>query len=220
MPPKRVRRSNKKSYKKKGPSNKQLATRVKKLEHATELKYRDYSTSVTWASPGISFLPCVMDQGDDFNQRVGEEINAKFANFKFFVRHAIGANPDSYRIIVFWDMQTNGVGFTPLTSISPSLGLLDDSVIANPLLAPHNYRCSDRYTILHDKVRHINPQSTNTVWEKIINKNIKLSGARIKYSGSGGTVADLTSRALSVYCYSNTTLSLSQISVRFWYTDA
>jgi len=217
----------KKTYAKKGPSNKQLATRIKKLEHSEELKYADSVTTSTWVSSATVLVPCAIGQGDDVNQRVGEEIIAKYLNVKVALVSAANVNPLRARFMVFWDLQANGEApgiFSSDVGIGPSKALIDDSTITTKWYAPLNYRTKHRYTVLMDKMITLNPQSSSTQQIKFIKKNLQLGGAKIKYSDSGATGNSLTSRALYCYGYVPSAYSGSYdsatVNVRFWYTDS
>jgi len=212
--------------KKGGPSNKQLATRIKKLEHTEELKYLDTTMSSTWVDSYTVLLPCGIAQGDDYNERVGEEIIAKYINIKTNITTAIGGVPLKGRFIVFWDTQNNGDGpglWSSSVGVGPSKALIDDATITK-LYAPLNYRTKHRYTVLMDKIFNMNPQSTNTQQAKFIKRNLQLGGAKIKFSDSGATASSLPSRALYIYGFVPSSLSTyfsaASVNVRFWYTDA
>jgi len=217
----------KKTYAKKGPSNKQLATRIKKLEHSEELKYIDAAFGDTWVDSSTVLVPCAIGQGDDVNQRVGEEVIAKYLNLKVTVNSAANVTPLKARLMVFWDLQANGEPpglFSSDVGIGPSKALIDDAVITTKWFAPLNYRTKHRYTVLMDKMIVINPQSSSTKTLKFVKKNLQLGGAKIKYSDSGATGTSLTSRALYIYGYVPGSVSGSYesalINTRFWYTDS
>lgn len=211
-------------HKKRGPTTKQLATRIKKLEHTEELKYIDVLNSTALSTTGTSLVLSVLAQGDDFNNRVGEEVRAKYVNCKLrLAKTTPSANINQVRCILFWDLQTNGSGPVILTSTLADSGLLDNSSITSVLLSPHNYRCSQRYKILYDKVHVLNPDSTTTQMARYIHINKRLGGAKIKYTDSSGTIASLTSRALCFSILSDTS-STTEITptlcFRVWYTDS
>ncbi|MGN5493394.1 hypothetical protein, partial [Campylobacter coli] len=147
---------------KKVPNNKNLARRVKKLEHSEELKYVDYYDTTALTTTGFLIPLSITAQGDDFNQRVGEEVTAKYMNMKLkYGKTTASINSQIYRFIVFWDLQTNGVGPTQLTSTSLITGVLDNGTITDALISPHNYRTRERYHILYDKLHHVNAQSSS-----------------------------------------------------------
>lgn len=216
----------KRPYKKKAPTNKQLATRVKKLEHTEELKYIDYywTTSPFNNTTTVQCLS-LMGQGDDFDQRIGEEVTAKYLNIKFRWRKGASSDAMYSRIMVFWDTQTNGSGPTLFTSGgNEAVALLDNTTVTVSALSPLNYRTHQRYHVLLDKVFQISADSSAVEKYHMIKKSIKLHNAKIKYSSSGSTVAALPSRVLFVYMISAgqaaDTGNAYNNAVRVWYTDA
>lgn len=207
--------------KKKAPNNKQLAVRIKKLEHQDELKYRDFYTSVDWTNNAV-VIPCTnIFQGDDFNQRVGEEVIAKYLNIYFRnTKRNNELNAVSYRLLVFWDLQANaGPPAIFSGSVLTDQALIDDSVCLDQQLAPLNYRTKERYKVLLDKRFVVNPMGGSVSTEaRVKSKSFNLGGAKIKYANSSGTTSPVT-RALYVYPFSNQSSS-DRLAVRFWFTDA
>jgi len=209
-------------YAKKKYQPKNLEKRITKLEHADELKYHDVqSTVIPLLTAGNMYCLCFIAQGDDVNERVGEEITAKYLNMVFRIRHFANLSADVVRIVVFWDKQTNGVGPTAFTSTSTAEGLLDNAII-NSTYCPHNYRTKDRYVVLYDKRHIMNPDSTGVNLTKSFKFRTNLGGARIKYSGTGAVIGDLPSRGLFVLVqgsdFDATTSVL--VSSRLWFTDS
>ncbi|AUM61855.1 capsid [uncultured virus] len=214
------KRSNRSKPKKKFQA-KNLEKRITKLEHTEELKYIDYYSIATWVGGPIIFFLNNIGQGDDFNQRVGEEVTAKYLNLMYRFTAPAGTNSNDVRIIVGWDMQTNGVGPTALKSTNAVEGLLDDDTITQALLSPHNNRNKDRYHVLYDKTYTFHRQESTVVETYVVRKSFKLGGAKIKYASSGSTIAALTSRSLFVAGFVNSTSNLTfQIGHRFWFTDS
>jgi len=221
---KKVVAKKKKNYAKRGPTNKQLATRIKKLEHTEELKYSDNVIPGTWYGNLAPIPLCLLAQGDDFDQRVGEEIVAKYLNIKFVVSKSGTTDTLRARIMVFWDLQANGelpFMYTSDVGATASESVIDDSVVGYKLTAPLNYRTKQRFTILMDKVVVINPQSSSTEAMKYIKKNFVLGGAKVKYGSSSGTIDALPSRSLYVYGFIPTNNVFSSVAyTRLWYTDS
>lgn len=207
---------------KKAPNNKQLAVRIKKLEHSEELKYDDTYDATSWDGATTVVQLTGIAQGDDVNQRVGEEIIAKYANIKFRnVRVGGSTTYANYRVILFWDMQANVGAPTLLASTNAGLGLLDDTTVSDRFVAPLNYRTKQRYHVLWDKTYELNPTGGSAVpTARTIKKNFNLGGAKVKYSSS--SAGDQTSRALYLYRSSSDTSSPTsdRLMTRIWYTDA
>jgi len=226
MPYTKKKTYRKRTYKRRQPKrlqNKNLDRRIKKLEHSEELKYIDYSDNALLQTGGRLVALSLLAQGDDFNQRIGEQVQAKYLNLKMtFNKSTPSANINWIRVLVLWDLQTNGIGPIQLASTSLVTGVIDDTTIAS-ILAPHNYRTKQRYKILHDKLYINNPDSTTTERMFQVKRNIKLGGATIKYNSSAGTTAALSSRSLWIltFCDSDSPSEISPyITARVWYTDA
>jgi len=198
-----------------------LKKRIKRIEHSDELKYNDLFFTNTFDNNGVAFSLASLAQGDDSNNRVGEEINAKYLNFYYRGIQGVSIGTANIRIVVFWDMQANALAPTFFTAgTSPEEGLLDDTVITSRFLCPANYRTKQRYKILYDKTMAINPDSTTTSKAVFVKKSFNLGGAKVKYADSGATLASLTSRALYILCVGSTGNTMgNNLGTRFWYTD-
>lgn len=205
-----------------GPTTKQLAVRIKKLEHTGELKCKHFNDASPATVSGLLLSLSGLAQGDDVDQRIGEEVTAKYLNMRLRFTKTASPNSSMYRVIVFWDKQTNGIGPYQLTSISSVDGLLDNSVVTNGIMAPHNYRTKNRYKILMDKTYTLNAQSSSMVPYLNIKRNFKLGGAKIKYSSSGGTYTSIPSRSLWYIILSDAQglADAYQHTFQVWYTDA
>lgn len=200
-----------------------LKKKVKKLEHSEELKYNNLTNSLTAISTTANIYSLsAIGQGDDYNQRVGEELTAKYLNVKMRIRHFANANADVVRVIIFWDKQVNGVGPVAFTSASAVDALLDDTNVGQVCYAQPNYRTKHRYTILYDKLHIMNPDSSGVNLTKAFKFNTNLGGAKQKFSDSGATYTSQVSRGLFLMVFGNdcdATTSF-QHNTRFWYTDS
>jgi len=220
------RKYTKKTTAKKRPrklQNKNLDRRIKRLEHSEELKYVDFYDTPAVSTTGTLFNYNQIAQGDDFNQRIGEEVVDKYLNLKIRNVKAASVNACAVRYILFWDMQTNATGPVQLASTSLMTGLLDNSTITDVLTMPHNYRTKQRYHILMDKVMVMNGEESTSSKIWMLKKSLNLGGAKIKYGNSGSTVASLTSRSLWLLQIGTAiavTDAAPQIGTRLWYTDA
>lgn len=188
-----------------------------------ELKYYDgYIANISPAGGASAYVCNILAQGDDFNQRIGEEVTAKYIDFFCRFEHLAGVNSSKFRVTVLWDKQWNGnTNFDPLTSTaSVTTAMVDNSTISDRFIAPFNDRTSERYAILYDKTFVINPDSSSTLKEVLWKKKINLSNALIKYADSQGVVESLTSRALILSLFTPSSGTNSAASYRFHYTDA
>jgi len=221
MPYKRPKRKNRRRKPRTHrPPYQRLETRVRKLERSNELKFTDTYSTTAPVSTGVLICPSLLAQGDDSTNRLGEEITNKYLNMMIRWIHPLGNVPEQLRVLVFWDMQVNGAGADLATSLATSV--LDNSVVATLLLAPHNYRTKKRYKILHDKVYVIDPDSTGTDKIRFIRRNFNLHNARTKYNVGGSTIniSTITTRALYI-AHVTTTANTSTIAVgaRLWFVD-
>jgi len=205
--------------KKKAPTNKNLARRVRKLERAPEIKYRDVTSVLAPTAGGTAIAALFIPQGDDFNQRIGEEINLMYVNYKMRYAIASGTTSQIWRTMLVMDRQNDGSGPIFLASSSLVEGLLDDITITSPIYAPHNYRTKQRYQVLYDQVHVSNPAEPTCERSLYIKKNYKFHGKKIKYSGSGSAISDLPTHDLFwLHFETSGTVSIT-FSSRTWYTD-
>lgn len=187
-----------------------------------EMKYVDYFNATTAPVGGfLGFSFCLLAQGDDFNQRIGEEVRAKYLDIAITVTRLATLNTGAVRFLVIWDKQNNGETiFNPLASLSLDQGLLDNTTITNEAICPFNDRCSERYSILYQKLLVFNPSEPTCQEGKVFKKRIPLSNTIIKYSDSGATAASLVSRNLLVLYYGMGSANYTHnTSGRFHYTD-
>lgn len=206
------------------PSNKQLAIQIKKLRNQSEIKYHDtYTTASVFNNTGASFYLSNPTQDDGFDQKIGEEITAKYVSVKLHSGLTVGAeDPIYYRAILFWDMACNGVGPSLLASNTDrTKALIDDIDVSNFILAPRNQRTKERYHILMDKHWVVNPQSALTGTSHYLTKNFKLGGAKIRYNGSSANITSCSERGLFLWfiCTGNADYSIEETAIRFFYTD-
>jgi len=176
-----------------------LKRAVSKLKHLPEVKYKQQQASNPLSAPGSIFLLTSVAQGDNFDQRVGEEIICKSIQIGWRWQHQAGAIGDQIRVIVFWDLQNNSSGPEGLASIyGIDNSLLDDTVITRAF-APINRRLSQRFKVLSDNLYLINPNASNTIQNLCVKKSYNLGGARLKFTDSAATIASLPTRALYMY---------------------
>lgn len=222
MHTKKITQRKKRVQKKKVPNNKQLATRIRKLEHQDELKYHD-----SWSQPaaytgGYTLVLNNLTKGDDVHQRIGDQVSSKFLNMRVRVDKSAVINPLTVRLMILWDLQTNATGMIPFASTDLNNGLIDDTTILGVAFAPLNYRTKHRYHVLYDKVHVINPDDPTCLKSKWIKKNINLSNAIVKFGTNTGTgVGDMVSRSLLFFAYNaaGAAVESTSNSFRYWYVD-
>lgn len=210
------------------PTVKTLTRRVNKLERQPEIKYRDLFTGVVGTSTADqTFVVNVLAQGDDFNQRVGEEVIAKkmMLTYSYVHQAATAGGLSTFRLVVFWDKQTNaGTNYAAYTGAAPTntvlaSALLDNTIIAGFWQSPFNERTKDRYVILYDKVHEINSDDVAAAKRVDVKKTFMLRDKKIRYGSSDGTIVGIPSSSLNVmYIANNATDSLS-VGTRFFFDD-
>jgi len=209
--------------------DKSLSRRITKLEKAPEIKYLDYTSTASPTTGGVGYsLINHMDDGPDYNERIGNKITAKRVYIQF--RLAFDSLPMQYRIIIGWDKQTNGGATLPLfTGSAPATELLSTALLDNrsgmvTVNAPYNQNTKERYKILYDRVFNINPNNITEAGPTFFNvkKMINLNNAIVLYSDGDQTIDALPSKNLFAISYfSLYTGNAPQLNFtsRFFYTD-
>jgi len=227
---KRVRRNRNKKSKPKTKVDKNLSRRITKLEKSPETKYIDYVMSQPATTGGVAAsLISHMDDGPDYNERIGNKITAKRVYLQYRLVFST-LTAWQLRIIVGWDKQANGqTGLQLFTGTSPttqelSSALLDDRAGMVSINAPYNQNTKDRYKVLYDRTFNINPDSAALPDDYVVNirKMINLNNAVVMYSAGTSTIDALPSRNLFVtYYYSFSVDNTVQMNLtsRFFYTD-
>jgi len=231
---KRVRRRRKQvTRKKKVMTNKTLTRKVHALEKKPEMKYSDASYN---ADPGagttIAFFPFAASQGDNFDERAGEEIRAIKTVFNFRTRANAGmTGPLLTRVVAFYDMACGQTG--PVLSVVPygssvgstGQGLIDngDSGGSDIFMAPLNYRSKDRYHVVMDKLIVNNMNTTNFQCVRHLQRTFHHHNFRIKYVDSGGTVASIATRHFCIVVINSNSANSNNVwtvHCRGYYSDS
>lgn len=225
----RARRRTKGKVRPKTKVDKSLARRITRLEKQPEVKYLDFTTDSAVTTTGTTLsLISHMDDGPDYNERIGDKIISKrvYLQYRLVVDTAAAWQ---VRVICGWDKQTDaGLAYSLFTGTSPlttelSTALLDNRAGMVTMNAPYNQNTKDRYKILYDKVHNINPPDLD-VGSYVINvkKMINLNNAVVQYSAGVQTIDALPSRNLFVaYYYSLSAVDVIQMNLtsRFFYID-
>lgn len=206
--------------------------KIKKIQSAIELKYVDnlYSSQVD-NTPDL-YLLNVMPAGTNPNNRIGNKVNATSIQFRgTLISNSLALDPTQVRIIVFWDQQANGAA-PPIegSTTAGTEGLLDVTVVTQPIMAPYSMEAQKRFSILYDKTYTINPQvgvpgdEENSVVpvSLYIKKKIQLSRV-VKYdNAAGGTIADIQTNSLYMVAISDraTEVPTFTFGSRFIFKDA
>lgn len=201
---------------------KTLTKKVARLEAEPEVKYLWNSDLATVGVPaGDIYFALNIAQGDDFNQRVGEEVMLKKEEWIVEVIMPVSTSSVRYRVIHFMDVQTDGNNPALLTSTSLAAGLLDNSVITDTQYSPINPRCTERYKVYSDKSYIFNRIDSGSAERHVI-RTSKAYNTKIKYATSGATVAALPSKCswIAVFVDSATLVGTYNVYSKTYFTDS
>lgn len=219
---------------KKGPSNKTLNKKIKKIEDQIELKLIDTYQNASVTSGGLLTLLNGLTPGLEGTNAPNGALIGNEAHFTSLQLRGtiIGdtdyiSGPVVVRAIVFWDRQANGAN-PVLAAASPAPALLDVSVITSPTEAPFMYQTQDRFRVLYDKRFVINPSigasnpPTSVFPHGIIfKKKIKL-GRKTKFDLADGAISGIVSNSLFYALVTDAAAEgpLIQTGLRTYYKDA
>lgn len=143
-----------------------------------------------------------INEGDTSSTRDGRSIKAK----SWYMRCSLSSNSlatnTTVRMLLVHDRQVNGA--------LPAAGDILESVSIVGLMNRDN---GDRFKVLFDKVFVFNDFVTGGFIEKYVTKYKKLN-MHIKYSGTGGGIADLKSNELILLTISNQASNLPSVTYR------
>lgn len=207
MPPRRfnskTRRTRRRSFsKRRGPTNKALDKKIKKLQRDQELKYVDiYQANNDITTGAFVVLLNGMVTGTDSNERIGDEVRATSIQWRMnFSSDPTGTIPVAVRMILFWDKQANGLA-PVIAGGGGATSLLDTTTVTDLLLAPYNHESSDRFRVLYDKTFTLEPYALavggGAAMQRYItmHKKINLS-RRVKYDGDTAAFTDVVTNSL------------------------
>lgn len=235
MASKNFRRKRRVQRRRKGPSNKSLNKKVRKIQDMIELKNRDTYNTLDVTTTGSLILMNGIAQAITSVGRLGNEIRATSLQ----VRYTLSTDPQNLastqvRVIAFWDRQANLATATLFGALTAQ-PLLDTTSITDPLFAPYNYAAIDRFKVLYDKTYILKPEvvldfdpatgATQTYCGVAINKFkvIKL-GRNVKYGDTGATSASIQTNAL-YFAFVGDVVAAStnpqiELGTRFYFKDA
>ena len=205
----------------KNPRNKK-DTRLDKVEKKVnalgrtvnaELKYRDEPAAAfgfaNVPNTGSFVVLNALSQGDSATTRTGNSIVQRNLEMRLNVRWATAsAVPTAtLRVMLIWDRQANG----SLPNASNVLQFVD-------YLSPINDSYRKRFKVIYDKNLSVQSTGPSIVQTK---KLKKLSNTVTRYSGNGGTIADITTNSLFMFMISSEAVNgpLVNYAFRMRYTD-
>lgn len=208
MPSKRFnsktnRRTRRRSFsKRRGPTNKALDKKIKKLQRDQELKYSDvYQANNDITTGAFVVLLNGIASGTDSDQRIGDEVRATSIQWRMnFSSDPVATIPTLVRYILFWDKQANGLS-PVIAGGAGTTSLLDNTIVTDLTLAPYNHESSDRFRVLFDKTFTLEPFSLavggGAAMQRYMTSHKKINlSRRVKHDGDTATFADIVTNAL------------------------
>lgn len=163
-----------------------LYRKVNQIKSNLNVEYKVHNVQMTAANAtnAGSIVPlCHIDQGDDEGSRDGAQIKITSIYATFF---AVPNTSEVIRIMLVQDKQVNGAAFT--------LGdLLHDPTATDNIVSPLQLVNKFRFKILYNQVLAIDTD-TSKMYRKYYKRFSK--GIKIRYNGTGGGTADITSNGL------------------------
>lgn len=185
----------------------QIGRSVQYLKKAINVEYKDFvhngtiTPSSTGDVRGIGGID--IDTGDTSATRDGRSIKLTSWFFRMYVLNNSSFNNTVFRMLLVHDKQVNGA--------LPAASDILETVSTTGLMNRDN---ADRFTVLSDKLFHMNTNysgQTVALLPKPIYKSLDM---HIKYSGTGGGIADLTSNELILLTISNQAVNTPSITYR------
>lgn len=183
-----------------------------------EYKFLDTNISVApYAANSTLTLINGITQGTDYNQRIGRQI--KMMNY--FIRLTIApqdttTDTGSYRIMLVYDLQANGVAPTPT-----------EVLVSNTTTSHINLDNRDRFRVLMDISKTIGGYSTVSgqaaVPGPVYIKRFKKRPLDVQYSGTTNTIGSIASGSLYLLCIASPPINQSisvEGNIRIRYTDS
>lgn len=178
--------------KKPGPPS--LVKKVAKLEKQVRLQKDEWKSIETYmagsaVAAGTLYLLNGTTQGDNINQREGRQIYVQSIQSNFRAEWNSGAvtSPGTYRVILFYDKQSNGA--------APAVSDLLDTSTALSCDALRNLNNRKRFKILLDRRYALTPTGASN--SAIVDSFYLKKFITTQYNaGTAGTVADISSNAL------------------------
>lgn len=222
------------------PTNKALNKKIKNIENnLIELKFNDFNAASTQLTTAysLSSAAVLMASGAAEEQRDGNIINPTSLLIRMkYLSDVNSLSSQSIRWLVFWDRQPNGA----VPTIMGATGVLDNTLITDGMLAPHNFDTNKRFKIIYDKVHTFNQYgqrissitnntsatATDTATQliqmsKYVSKYFKLN-RQVKYSDNGATIASVVTNSLIMAWVTDATSNgpFIEFGARLYYRDS
>lgn len=155
------------------------------------------------SSFGTAAILNSMQLGTANGQRVGRKIQMRSCLIRYTVTPPGAGGVSQNRFVLVYDKQTNGAAPTAA-----------DVFAINAFDAPLNLNNAERFVVIFDEI-------TDSCQSQLINMAGKRY-AKIRldtlYAGNTGTVSDITSGGLFLFCANNSDPAVGQASVSYSYT--
>lgn len=221
--------------KKKGPTTKTLAKRVKKIENEyMELKWVDELNSNSGVAIPVGGWVATLNnfaEGNTVNTRVGQKVYLTSIQLKILWANNVSfLGAQNIRVMLVLDKAHNGnaATFDGVPLGNGASAILDNSVITLPSLMPRTYETRYRYRVLYDKVHCLNPHWENAGTTAVLGcinrtvKNIRL-GVVTTYQDATGSIASILKNSLCLFVTSDNagaTGPTVAIGTRIYFKDA
>lgn len=166
------------------------------------------SSSTLQATPLNQSL-CILSQGTAQGTRIGNNIRIKRINLRAYVTANASAVRDVVRVLVVLDNQPNGAAPT----VSGANGVL----IAQTVESGYNLDTvshgmgPQRYRVLFDRVVVLNQQYATQTKTAYLKRSWSVD-MPVVYQSNAGTIADLTTKNISVIAFSTTATNQASIT--------
>lgn len=168
---------------------------------AAELKFLDLDLDDSVVAAGGNITPtiCVIPVGSGQSERVGRSVRLRSIHWKYYIilpsTTSVAATSDSVRCVLYVDLQCNGAA-----------AAITDILASDEWQSWRNLNNSRRFHILYDKVHTLNSVSgagqsatDNFGVDSIsVEHHINTVNYQIEYSGTDGTLDELTSTNVGV----------------------
>lgn len=184
---------------------KKLAKRVRAIEAEVEDKYFDITTPYAnvvidnTAPQATTVCLCTPVQGNDVNDRVGDEVTIKKLELRMAIKQSTTVITECrVRVSVIWYKNSNTLALFPPQVWTTGLAL----AIPHPTFAMRNHQYKDSFTMIYDKqfilksldwdgTTNVIPDIHNVIIKKRLNKKVQY------IAGPGaGTFADINNNGL------------------------
>lgn len=217
--------------KRRGPTNRQLNRKIKKLQRDQELKFVEtaavFRPDNNMVTPAATALLNAVAAGDTIHTRDGNQVRATSLLLRFSMRGPNTADPvpPIVRVIVFWDRQANQ-GPPEYFGLDNASALLTNQSVGDPIFANTNMNTWSRYKVLYDKtftVPFYDASGVNSFSNvKYVKKKIRLSRV-IQYDDIVANASAFTSNSLNLLIVSNKSVAgdtpVVGLSYRFYFKD-